>query len=292
MKSTVFVDGDFQIKDDMFLEAMTPGVLEARGVFETMRVEDGHVCLLDAHITRFKKGLRVLNIRMPHTIRELQAIIHKVLVFNQMKNARLRLMAFQKNRSFELAVFAFPRRVYTPKDYAAGYSVTTTTCLSRPAKYSCVKSLDYSRYREAYVNALNHGFDESLLVNPKGYVFEASRSNVFFVKSGELFTPSLSLGCLDGITRNLVMECAREHNVKVHQMRPQMQDFLSSDEVFLTNAVIGIMPVTKIDATTIQLGCVGDLTYQLRLRYLKKLMPPASVLTAAAGASSEVQELQ
>lgn len=278
MKSTVFVDGDFLVKDDIFIEAMTPGILEARGVFETMRVEDGHVCLLDAHLARLKKGLKVLNIRMPHTAKELHAIIHKVLVFNQLKNARLRVMAYQRNKSFELTVIALPRRVYTPKDYTIGFSVTAMPCLNRLPKYTCVKSLDYSRYRQASLNASQKGFDEALLVSPKGFVFEASRSNVFFIKANVLYTPSLVLGCLEGITRQLVMDCARERKITVRNVKPVVKDILASDEVFLTNALIGIMPVTRIDGKTIQLGRIGDLTYQLRLRYLKKILPQATTL--------------
>lgn len=281
MKSTVFVDGDFLVKDDIFIEAMTPGVLEARGVFETMRVEEGHVCFLDTHLARLRKGLRVLNIRMPHTAKELHAIIHKVLVFNQLKNARLRVMAYQRNRSFELTVIALPRRLYTAQDYTAGYSVTITPCVSRLAKYCCVKSLDYSRYREAYLSALQKGFDETLLVNAKDCVFEASRSNLFFIKDNILYTPSLTQGCLEGITRQLVVECARERNVMVRNTKPSVKDILGSDEVFLTNALIGIMPVTKVDGKTMQLGRIGDLTYQLRSQYLKKLLPPTHNLTSA-----------
>ncbi|MBL8012927.1 MAG: hypothetical protein JNN05_03685, partial [Candidatus Omnitrophica bacterium] len=63
--------------------------------------------------------------------------------------------------------------------------------------------------------------------------------------------------------------------------KPSVKDILGSDEVFLTNALIGIMPVTKVDGKTMQLGRIGDLTYQLRSQYLKKLLPPTHNLTSA-----------
>jgi|CXWL01.1.fsa_nt_gi branched-subunit amino acid aminotransferase/4-amino-4-deoxychorismate lyase len=279
MKCTVFLDGEFLVRDDIFLEAMTPGIFEGRGVFETMRVENGHLCFLERHIARLKQGLKVLNIRLPYTIKELQSVIHRVLMFNQLKNARLRLMAYQRNRSFSLAVIALPRKVLSDRDYSCGYSVTTTSFLNRTQKYACVKSLDYGRYRAAYQKAVKEGFQEVFLINPKGYVFEASRSNVFFVKDGIVHTPSLTLGCLEGITRRIAIECAREHKIVVKTVKPKLQDFLASDEVFLTNALLGIMPITKIGAKTIQLGRIGDVTYQLRNWYLKKSAAPAAVLT-------------
>lgn len=279
MKCTVFLDGDFLVRDDIFLDSMTPGIFEARGVFETVRVEEGLPCFLDRHITRLKQGLRVLNIRFPYTIKDLQTVIHKVLVFNQLKNARLRLMAYQKNGAFSLAVLAMPRRVLTDREYTFGYNVTTASCPGRTQKYACVKSLDYVRYREAYQKAAAHGFQEAFLINAKGYVFEASRSNVFFVKNSVLHTPSLTLGCLEGITRRAVMECARERKVTVKAVKPKLTDFLNSDEAFLTNAIIGIMPITRIDSKTIKLGRIGDLTYQLRSWYLKKCPARPSALS-------------
>jgi branched-subunit amino acid aminotransferase/4-amino-4-deoxychorismate lyase len=284
MKCTVFLDGEFLVRDDIFLDSMTPGVFEGRGVFETIRVEDGLPCFLDRHITRLKQGLKVLNIRFPYTIKDLQAVIHKVLVFNQLKNARLRIMAYQKNGAFSLAVLAMPRKVLTDRDYCSGYSVTTVSCPSRTQKYACVKSLDYVRYRDAYQKAAAQGFQEAFLVNPKGYVFEGGRSNVFFVRNGALHTPSLTLGCLEGITRRVVMECAREHKIAVKTVKPKLTDFVNSDETFLTNAILGIMPVTRIDSKTIKLGRIGDLTYQLRSWYLKKCpirMPALSPLAAS-----------
>lgn len=278
MKSTVFIDGEFLLRDDIFLESMTPGVFEGRGVFETMRVENGQLWFLDRHLTRLRQGLRALNIRLNYTTKELETNIHKVLVFNQLKNARLRLMAYQKNKSLGLAILALPRKVLTNQDYSCGYAVTSAPCTGRPAKYACVKSLDYGRYRDAYHKAVRQGFQEALLVDPKGYVFEASRSNVFFILNGALHTPVLTLGPLDGITRRLIMECARERKITVKTVKPKLHDLLASDEVFLTNAIIGIMPVTRIDAKTIKLGRIGDMTYQLRSWYLKKAPVTETVL--------------
>ena len=233
---------------------------------------------LDRHLTRLRQGLRALNIRLNYTTKELETNIHKVLVFNQLKNARLRLMAYQKNKSLGLAILALPRKVLTNQDYSCGYAVTSAPCTGRPAKYACVKSLDYGRYRDAYHKAVRQGFQEALLVDPKGYVFEASRSNVFFILNGALHTPALTLGPLDGITRRLIMECARERKITVKTVKPKLHDLLASDEVFLTNAIIGIMPVTRIDAKTIKLGRIGDMTYQLRSWYLKKAPVTETVL--------------
>ncbi len=279
MKYTVFWDGDFLVRDENFIQTLTPGVFEGRGVFETIRVEEGHICFLERHLKRLRQGLKVFNIRCSYSAKEIQSIVHRVLIFNQFKNARLRLMAYQKNGAFGFAVMVLPRTVLSERDYFHGYYVTTARCPGRPAKYACVKSLDYGRYYQAYHQARDKKFDEVLLVNPKGFVFEASRSNVFFFKKEILYTPSLTLGCLNGITRQLIMECAREMKISVKTVKPKLQDLFDSDEVFLTNAIIGVMPVTKLATKMVQSGRVGDGTYQIRGHYLKKLITPGVSLT-------------
>jgi branched-subunit amino acid aminotransferase/4-amino-4-deoxychorismate lyase len=96
---------------------------------------------------------------------------------------------------------------------------------------------------------------------------------VFFLKDETVYTPSLTLGCLDGITRRVVMDCARELKLTVKAVNPKVQDFMRCDEAFLTNSLIGVMPVTKVDGKIIQSGRVGDWTYKIRSQYLKKTAP-------------------
>ena len=278
MNYTVFVDGEFLVRDEHFIGSLTPGVFEGRGVFETILVDHGHVCLLERHLKRFRQGLKVSNIRCPHSNQEIQSIAQRILTFNQFKNARLRIMAYQQNGAFGLAVMALPRTVFSEQDYFHGYRVTTARCPGRPVKYQFVKSLDYAQYYKAFHKAKDKGFHEALLVNPKGFVFEGSRSNVFYFKKGTLYTPSLVLGCLNGITRQLIIECAREMKISVKTIKPKLQDLLAADEVFLTNAIIGVMPITKLDGKVIQSGRVGDKTYQIRSRYLKKFIIAKSAL--------------
>jgi 4-amino-4-deoxychorismate lyase len=179
-------------------------------------------------------------------------------------------MAYQKNGSFGLAVMVLPRAILSEQDYFHGYHATTMKCPSRPVKYACVKSLDYNLYYSAFERAKKKGFHEALLINTKGFIFEGSRSNVFFLKKGVLCTPSLTLGCLNGITRQLVMECARDMKISIKNVKPKLQDFLTADEIFLTNALIGVMPVTQLEGKKIHSVRVGDKTYQIRKTYLKK----------------------
>jgi branched-chain amino acid aminotransferase len=273
LKYTIFFEGEFLVRDELFLESLTPGIFEGRGVFETMRVDDSQVLLLDRHLQRLRQGLRILRLRLTQTTKEIQSIVSRVVMFNQFKNGRARIMVFQRNGGpVELAVMVMPRNVFSEQDYFNGYDVTVSRCANpSSSRFALVKSLDYGRYYRAYKEARAKGYNETLLANQKGFIFEASRSNVFFLKDETVYTPSLTLGCLDGITRRLVMESAREMKLTVKAVTPKVQDFLRCDEAFLTNSLIGVMPVTKMDGKIIQSGRVGDWTYKIRSRYLKKL---------------------
>ncbi len=272
MKYTLYFGGEFLVKDELFLETLAPGVFEARGVFETMRVDENRVLLLDRHLQRLRQGLRVLRIRLPHTTKELQSIVQRVVMFNQFKSGRARIMVFQKDRSVELAVMVMPRNIFSEQDYFNGYNVTAVNCPGpSSSRFALVKSLDYSKYLNAYQYARSKKFNEALLINQKGFLFEASRSNVFFIKDEVVYTPSLTLGCLDGITRRLVMESARELRFQAKAVNPKLQDLLRCDEAFVTNSLIGVMPITHFEGKIIQSGRVGDLTYKIRSRYLNKL---------------------
>jgi branched-subunit amino acid aminotransferase/4-amino-4-deoxychorismate lyase len=272
VKYTLYFEGEFLVRDDHFLETLTPGIFEARGIFETMRVDNGRVVLLDRHLQRLRQGARILRLRLPQTTKELQGIVQRVVMFNQFKSGRARIMLFQKDHSsIELAVMIMPRTVFTEQDYFHGYNVTTTRCaIPSTSRYALVKSLDYGRYYQAYQAARSKGFNETLLINAKGLIVEASRSNVFFIKDEVIYTPSLTLGCLDGITRRMVIECARDFKLPVKAVNPKMPDVLSCDEAFLTNALIGVMPITRVDGKIIESGRVGDWTYKIRSQYLKK----------------------
>lgn len=272
MNYTIYFEGEFLVRDEGFLDSLAPGVFEGRGVFETMRVDDGHVVLLDLHLQRLRQGLKVLGIRFSLTIKEVQSIVHRVVMFNQFNHGRARIMVYQKSRHVELAVMVMPRTVFSEQDYFHGYDVTVLPCLSRSSsKYACVKSLDYQPFYNAYQKARAQGFNEALLINSKGYIFEASRSNVFLIKKETLYPTSLELGCLNGITRRIVMECARELKIPVKIKKPKIDDFINCDETFLTNSIIGVMPITKLKHKAIESGRVGDLTYKIRSRYIQKL---------------------
>jgi branched-chain amino acid aminotransferase len=116
-------------------------------------------------------------------------------------------------------------------------------------------------------DAKDSGADESFFLNQKGYLTEAAGSNVFIVKEGVLKTPPYESGILPGVTRVVVFELAAQLGIKIKEVNCRLSDLLQADEVFLTNSVIEIMPVTVFDGKPVGNGKPGAVTHSLLKAY-------------------------
>jgi 4-amino-4-deoxychorismate lyase len=154
-------------------------------------------------------------------------------------------------------------RQYNPyllKKYRHGFS----TCVSgfRQNEYSIlarIKSTNYLLCKLAYLEAKEKGFDEAIILNNRGYVAETSRSNIFLVKDGQVFTPSLSCGCLEGITRRAIFDLAKRNHIEIFEGNFTIQDLYDADEVFLTNSLMGVMPINSIKRQPMRRGKITQL---------------------------------
>ena len=244
-KFTIYIDGKYISCSQEVLDAFMPGTFKARGVFETMRAIDGKIAFVPQHLERLQAGLKVLGIKRSDSSAKITAIIHRVIKKNtKLKDARVRVMIFQQGKDVHCAVMAVPYTAPSVRQYKQGLrALMIKTNRSAVSHLANVKSLDYSLFADAYAQAKAQGYDEALLLNRKGHVFEASRGNIFILKGGVLMTPPLSSGCLNGIIRQQVMAMAKHLPIPilVRNCTPAM--IKSADKVFLTNSMVGIIPL-------------------------------------------------
>ena len=234
---TIYLDGKFFKVDEQIIDAFTPGSFRARGVFETMLGLDGVVMDAALHLKRLRQGLEVLRVRTPSVDPK---VMTQVLSQSGLARARVRLMVWQAGRDVHVMATALPYKVPARKLYRAMFIKTDRAASDRLAN---VKSLDYEVFAKAYQSAKDKGYDEALLLNRKGHVFEASRSNIFWVKEGVIYTPPLSSGCLDGITRKLVIQQAKHLKSPVQEAYLTPEILKKSDTAFLTNSLMGIQEI-------------------------------------------------
>ena len=234
---TIYLDGRYFKVDKKTIDSFAPGVFKAKGVFETMLGLDGMVLDMALHLKRLRVGLGVLGIK---ALSIDPSILTEVLRSNQLSLARVRLLVWQTGKQAHIMVAAMPLQAFFKNKYRVCLVQTQREGNDRLAN---VKSLDYKLFADAYAYARSKGFDEALLLNRKGYIFEASRANIFWSKDRVLYTPPLSSGCLNGITRRQVIQQSRKLKIPVKEKNMTPESFKDADAVFLTNSLIGIKPV-------------------------------------------------
>ncbi|MBU4334765.1 MAG: aminotransferase class IV [Candidatus Omnitrophica bacterium] len=263
----IYLDSKGMIATKTYVQYLSPGEVEGKGMFETMRIVDGNFFCLDEHIARMKRGLELLNIRMPFNKKDLQSRIKALMKRNQLADARVRFSAWKEDGAVHNSVVCYPSIKYSNSKVKKGFSAMVSPVVRNKTRLSHVKSIQYGLFKKALLDARSKGFDEAILLNKEKNVVEGAYTNIFYVKNKALFTPSIGCGCLNGITRNVVIECARRANIKCVMIQEGVKKFLKADEVFITNSAIGVMPLTKINDSIISGGCAGEITLSLRELY-------------------------
>jgi branched-chain amino acid aminotransferase len=233
----IFLDGQYLKASPQIVDAFTPGAFKAKGVFETMLGQRGVVMDKGPHLKRLRAGLKILGVRIP-SIRP--SVLKEVLHRNHLSFGRVRLMVWQAGQETHVMISGLPYKVPDKKEYRVCLVKTNRAANDRLAN---VKSLDYGLFAEAFSQARAQGYDEALLLNRSGFIFEASRANIFWIKNKILYTPPLSSGCLNGITRQQVLKGAKGLKIPVKEENLTPEILKRADSAFLTNSLIGIKPI-------------------------------------------------
>jgi len=264
----LFLDGLMIPTSKAFVEALSPGILLGQGVFETMRSYSGRIFALEEHFTRLFAGLESLKIKPPFSKQKIEDYLYLSLHTNRLKNARLRLTIWQTNSRVRISIVASPYRPPSPAIYKQGFTAEISDIVLRPRpRRPAIKSINYHSFMLAYRRARDKGHDEAILLNGEGYVAEGSRSNIFFVKDDTLYTPRLTCGCLNGITRHIVLTIAREIKIECQEVTIVPEELFRADEAFLTNSLIELMPLRCLQGQLIGKGTMGELTAKLLKSY-------------------------
>ncbi len=268
MSRKIFLDGEWIAATPQLEESLLPWRLPGKGVFETMRSYDGKIFALDAHLKRLAAGLKALGIRQTFSKAEIKKRLAENFIMNPFKNARIRLIIRQNKEKIHISVAAQKHRPFAGRVYRKGFRFLVSSVRCRSGKRFCnVKSIRYELYLKAYQEVLKRGGEEAILLNKRREITEASRSNIFIVKNGVVFTPALVCGCLNGVTRGIVIQLAQKSGIPVKESKFFLKDLLKADEAFLTNSIMEIMPVSFCHGRPIGRGKPGPITKRLRVLY-------------------------
>jgi branched-chain amino acid aminotransferase len=279
----IWINGKFVPSKDARISVFDRGFMYGDGAFETMRAYAGKAFRLDEHLERLYASLKAMGIKPLYDRGELRDIIYRCLAVNRLKSAYIKLTVTRGEGRFGIhysdlfrpntVVVAKEFGEYPPQMYSKGISAAVVDI--RQNEHSLVsrmKTLNFLNYILARFEAKAAGADEAILVNTKGCVAEAATSNIFLVRSGALITPSADSGILPGIARRTVMEMARSMRIRVAERRVAERELYSADEIFLTNSLVEVLPVTRIARQKVGGGSPGELTKLLHISYQKRVI--------------------
>jgi branched-chain amino acid aminotransferase len=270
----VFFNGQILSADKAAVAVTDSSYLYGIGLFETMRAVDGTVFRLDDHLQRLNTSAETLAIANSHSDEQIRQAIDEVLTANNLSNARLRLqvsngpIGADGTAVTNLLVTATEFTPYPTEYYEKGVRVALTDFRQSSKDPFCGhKTTCYGPRLTALKNAHEKLATEALWFTTENLLAEGSISNVFLVKDSELYTPPVQTPVLPGIARKTVLEIAEAETIPCHEQPLQVGDLLGADEVFLTNVVMEVLPVTSVEAHTVAEGKPGEITKSIANKY-------------------------
>lgn len=283
MTPKIYINGKFYSKEDAKISVYDHGLLYGDGVFEGMRTYSGKVFRLVEHIDRLYESARAILLTIPMSKQDLIDAVKKTVELSGLSDSYIRLvvtrgagsLGLDPNRTSDPQIIIIVDLIalYDRKYYDEGLKIiTASTIRNHPAALSPrIKSLNYLNNIMAKIEGLQAGCMEAIMLNHKGEVAECTGDNIFIVKHGHLLTPPTDAGILEGITRNAILELAKELKIPAREATLTRHDLLVADECFLTGSAAEVIPVVSIDSRPIGLGNVGQTT-RLLMSEFKKLV--------------------
>lgn len=277
MPFLAYVNGQYTPLREAAVHIEDRGYQFADGVYEVCLVVGGRLWDLDGHLARWARSLAALSIEPPLSDRALRIVISKLLDRNRLKDALVYMQATRgvarRNHPFPLQAVA-PSIVMTARYFdlrkSDAMAVTGVRVITAPdirwgrADIKSISLLPNVLAKEA---ARREGAVEAWLVRD-GRITEGAASNAWIVSSsGALITHPLGNEILGGITRQTLLECARELQIRVDERPFSMEEAHTAREAFLTSATNIVMPVVQIDGRAVGNGKPGEVSLRLREAY-------------------------
>ena len=277
----IYMNGEMVEKDKAVVSVFDHGLLYGDGVFEGIRTYDSLVFRFKEHIDRLYRSADAIELKIPMSKAEMVEAVIRTLKANNMRDAYIRLvvtrgpgdLGLDPRKCAKPTIFIITDKIklYPSEFYEKGLAiVTAATRRNFPRSLDPrIKSLNYLNNILAKIDAIKSGTEEAIMLTYDDYVAECTGDNIFIVKGGSLLTPPVSVGALEGITRDAVIGLARKMGMPFCEKMLRMEDLYNSEEVFLTGTAAEIIPVIAIDGRSIGGGKPGGKTLALGEEFKK-----------------------
>jgi branched-chain amino acid aminotransferase len=275
----IYLDGKLVPESEAKVSVFDHGLLYGDGCFEGIRIYNGRVFRLTEHLVRLYESARSICLTIPISIEEMEKATVETVAANNLRDGYIRLLITRGVGPLGLNPYQCPKAgiiiiasgitLYAAEKYETGLNLIT--CATRrppPAALSPqVKSLNYLNNIMAKIECIQAGCEEGIMLNEQGYVAECTGDNVFILKNGQVYTPTISSGALNGITRMAVIEVMREMGLQVHEITMSRHEIYTADECFLTGTAAEVIPAVQYDRRLIGDGKPGKLTAEIIKRF-------------------------
>lgn len=225
----ILLNGELQDSEKVHLDS---GFYFGRGLFETMLVRRKPAFLTE-HLNRINSGLQIIGVNKKITEEDVLKAVSKL----NCEDCVLKLVVTDKN-----VIYTTRKNNYTEEQYKKGFSIKISTVKRNPySKITYLKSLNYLENILEHENCIEEGYNEVVFFNTNERLAEGSVSNVFFIKDKKIYTPSTDCGLLNGTVRKFIV-----NNYDIIEGEFNKEDLINSDEIFLTNSIMGIMKVSRV----------------------------------------------
>lgn len=268
----VYIDGAFIPKAEAKISVFDHGLLYGDGIFEGIRLYQKCIFRLEEHLERLEYSAKAILLKLPMSRAELSAVVCEACRRNGLVDGYIRLIVTRGEGSLGISpnsckrptviVIADTIQLYPPEVYVKGLSIVTvpTRRINPAALNPAVKSLNYLNNVLAKIEAAQQGALEAIMLNDQGHVAECTGDNIFLVHKGVVYTPDVVSGALKGITRQTILDLARELGVPLVEKNLSRYDVWCADECFLTGTAAEVIPVIAVDGRTIGSGEPAPLT--------------------------------
>ena len=277
----IWMDGTLVRWEDAKIHVLTHALHYGSGVFEGVRAYEtkrgAAVFRLEDHIRRLFRSAHVYQMEIPFSQDEVVQAVKDTVRENGLKACYIRPLAYRGYGEMGLNPLLAPVSVLVAVWPWGAYLGEDSLETGVRAKISSWKRSDHNilppgaKATGQYINsglakveALKAGYDEAVMLNHAGYVTDGSGENVFIVKDGVVFTPPVSAGCLDGITRDSVMTIANDLGYEVRERNLSRLDLYTADEAFYTGTAAEVAPIREFDDRRLGANGRGPITKELQ----------------------------
>jgi len=279
----IWMDGSFVDWADANVHVLTHSLHYGLAAFEGLRCYKGKsgsaIFKLQEHVDRLFDSAHIGMMTIPYEKKQVAEAIVETVRINKLDACYIRPLVYigygamgvyPGDNPIKLAIAAWKWGSYLGDDALAN---GMRACVSSFTRHHVNVSMTRGKISGYYVNSIlakreakANGYDEAILLDPEGYVSEGTGENIFIVRRGALKTTPLT-SILEGITRNAVIELAREQGIVVLEERFTRDEMYIADEVFVTGTAAELTPVREIDKRRIGTGKPGPVTVALQKQF-------------------------